>query len=146
MATLKAYRGSNAVIFAATGEIAGAVARELAGRGARLFLSGRDMGALRALAEDIAAAIGVEAEVGRYGQPSEKLTSAVFLRPLDRIVGLQFLTATRSAAIPETRTIVLSSAACAASLGVPPEEFSRPAPGCAARSPFTLAAAARSIA
>jgi len=48
-----------AVIYAAGGAIGGAVARAFARDGARLFLTGRDLAKLDALAEDIVAAGGV---------------------------------------------------------------------------------------
>jgi NAD(P)-dependent dehydrogenase (short-subunit alcohol dehydrogenase family) len=42
-----------AVVFAATGEIAGAVARSLASHGAKVYVTGRRLDALKALASDI---------------------------------------------------------------------------------------------
>ncbi len=44
-----------AVVFAATGEIAGAVARSLAGHGAKVYVTARNLEALKALAQEIKA-------------------------------------------------------------------------------------------
>lgn len=50
--------GKNILIFAATGAIAGGAARKFAQEGAHVWISGRDMGRLQALADDIQAAGG----------------------------------------------------------------------------------------
>lgn len=49
----------NAVIYGAGGAVGGAVARAFAREGARVFLTGRDLGAIDALAKEISAAGGV---------------------------------------------------------------------------------------
>ncbi|MCE2970774.1 MAG: SDR family oxidoreductase [Burkholderiales bacterium] len=54
----ESYAGRHALVFAATGAIAGATSRELARRGARLYLAGRNEAALRALAAQISAETG----------------------------------------------------------------------------------------
>ncbi|MFB7719676.1 SDR family NAD(P)-dependent oxidoreductase [Nocardia sp. NPDC056100] len=51
--------GKNVVIYGAGGAVGGAVARGFAREGARVFLTGRDSGALDAAAKEIAAAGGV---------------------------------------------------------------------------------------
>src|ERR1700748_356880 len=48
----------NAVIYGAAGAVGSAVAQVFAREGARLFLTGRDLGALDALAKEITAACG----------------------------------------------------------------------------------------
>lgn len=60
-----------AVIYAAGGAIGGAVARAFAREGARLFLTGRDVAKVEAVAEDIVAAGGV-AETARVDALDEK--------------------------------------------------------------------------
>jgi len=54
----------NAIIYGAAGATGGAVARAFARDGARVFLTGRDRGAVDALAKEISAAGGV-AETAR---------------------------------------------------------------------------------
>jgi short-subunit dehydrogenase len=61
----ESYAGCHALVFAATGAIAGATARELARRGALLYLAGRDEAALHALAAQIAAETGRLPEYAR---------------------------------------------------------------------------------
>jgi NAD(P)-dependent dehydrogenase (short-subunit alcohol dehydrogenase family) len=56
--------GKNAVIYGAAGAVGAAVARAFARDGARVFLTGRDIGALDALAKEISGAGGV-AETAR---------------------------------------------------------------------------------
>jgi NADP-dependent 3-hydroxy acid dehydrogenase YdfG len=51
-------KDKNALIYGAGGAIGGAVARAFAKEGAKLFLSGRTIGAVRAVAEDIISAGG----------------------------------------------------------------------------------------
>src|SRR3990167_3394908 len=65
MANRNIWEGRNAVVFAATGEVAGATALELAKHGARLFLSGRDLGRVRDLAARIGERTGVAADCRR---------------------------------------------------------------------------------
>jgi len=60
----------NAVIYGAGGAVGGAVARAFARDGARVFLTGRDVGALDALAKEISAADGV-AETARVDAMDE---------------------------------------------------------------------------
>jgi NAD(P)-dependent dehydrogenase (short-subunit alcohol dehydrogenase family) len=60
-----------AVIYAAGGAIGGAVARAFAREGARLFLTGRDMARLDAVAEDIVA-VGGAAETAQVDALDEK--------------------------------------------------------------------------
>jgi NADP-dependent 3-hydroxy acid dehydrogenase YdfG len=45
-----------AVVFAASGEIAGAVARSFAGHGARVYVTARNLDKVKALAQEIKAA------------------------------------------------------------------------------------------
>lgn len=52
-------KGKNAVIYGAGGAIGGAVARAFAHEGARVFLAGRTLAKLDAVAKDISAAGGV---------------------------------------------------------------------------------------
>ncbi|MEW5864987.1 MAG: SDR family oxidoreductase [Pseudomonadota bacterium] len=129
------FEGRNAIIFAATGAIARAVAAELGRQRAKLFLSARDRHRLDALvdrlvresganvdaalvnAEDQAEVddylkalahrgvhpelvfngIGVDPADAQYGERSETVVLESFVAPLARIVGSQFLTATRAA-------------------------------------------------
>jgi NAD(P)-dependent dehydrogenase (short-subunit alcohol dehydrogenase family) len=51
-------KNKNAVIYGASGAVGSAVARTFAREGARLFLTGRDLGALDAIAKEISAAGG----------------------------------------------------------------------------------------
>jgi 3-oxoacyl-[acyl-carrier protein] reductase len=51
-------KGKSAVVFGAGGSIGGAVAKELAANGAEVFLSGRSVGAVQAVADAIGAAGG----------------------------------------------------------------------------------------
>jgi NAD(P)-dependent dehydrogenase (short-subunit alcohol dehydrogenase family) len=60
----------NAVIYGAGGAVGGAVARAFARDGARVFLTGRDVGAVDALAKEISAAGGV-AETARVDAVDE---------------------------------------------------------------------------
>ena len=60
----------SAVIYGAGGAVGGAVARAFARDGARVFLTGRDVGALDALAKEISAADGV-AETARVDAVDE---------------------------------------------------------------------------
>jgi NAD(P)-dependent dehydrogenase (short-subunit alcohol dehydrogenase family) len=60
----------NAVIYGAAGAVGGAVARAFARDGARVFLTGRDKGALDVLAKEISAA-GGEAEAARVDAMDE---------------------------------------------------------------------------
>jgi NADP-dependent 3-hydroxy acid dehydrogenase YdfG len=60
-----------AVIYAAGGAIGGAVARTFAREGARLFLTGRDVAKVDAVAEEIVAAGGV-AETAQVDALDEK--------------------------------------------------------------------------
>lgn len=76
MANHSDYAGCNALIFAANGAIAGAVACELVRRGARLFLSGRYRPGLEALAQRIAAETGASPEVARLDATSADEVSA----------------------------------------------------------------------
>lgn len=71
-----------AVIYAAGGAIGGAVARAFAREGARLFLTGRDVAKVEAVAEDIVAAGGV-AETARVDALDEKAVA----EHLDTVVG-----------------------------------------------------------
>jgi NAD(P)-dependent dehydrogenase (short-subunit alcohol dehydrogenase family) len=64
-----------AVIYGATGAIGGAVGRAFAREGARLFLTGRDVAKLDAVAEEIAAAGGV-AETARVDALDEHAVEA----------------------------------------------------------------------
>jgi NAD(P)-dependent dehydrogenase (short-subunit alcohol dehydrogenase family) len=52
---MKNLKDKVAVVFAASGEIAGAVARSFAQHGARVYVSGRNLNAVKALAEEIKA-------------------------------------------------------------------------------------------
>lgn len=244
MTTTNLFEGRNALIFASTGAISGAVATELARQGARVFLSARSRQGLEQLADRLRDetraeiktclvnaedqdevefylqslaregvspdlvfnGIGVDPIGAQYGHPSETITLDRFLEPLTRIVGSQFLTSTLAAvrmmqskrgtillltsslarsafpymagitaasdaveglarvlaaeyaprgvrvvcvrvdAIPETRTIRLSMAANAETLGIPVEEFAS-AISQKTRSArvLTLSAAARAI-
>src|SRR5580692_879757 len=59
-----------AVVFAASGEIAGAVARSFAQHGAKVYVTGRNLSAVKALAGEIKAA-GGQAEAGRVDALNE---------------------------------------------------------------------------
>ena len=59
-----------AVVFAASGEIAGAVARSFAQHGAKVYVTGRNLNAVKALAGEIKAA-GGQAEAGRVDALNE---------------------------------------------------------------------------
>jgi len=59
-----------AVIFAASGDIAGAVARSFAMHGAKVYLTARDLGAVKALSQEIKA-IGGSAEPARVDAMNE---------------------------------------------------------------------------
>jgi NAD(P)-dependent dehydrogenase (short-subunit alcohol dehydrogenase family) len=65
----------NAVIYAAAGAIGGAVARAFAREGARLYLTGRDLAKLDAVAEEIVAAGGV-AETAQVDALDEEAVEA----------------------------------------------------------------------
>lgn len=119
-----------AVVFAANGAIASGVAHEFAAQGAIVYVSGRNLSALEALAYQINQAggiatpsevdalnedaietylkgitevegkidivfngIGLRAFENGYGTPAAKLPFDQFLKPLETIVGSQFLTA-----------------------------------------------------
>src|ERR687886_84701 len=64
--------GKNAVLFGASGSVGSAVAREFAAQGARVFVSGRRLGAVQRLANDIQRADGVAhaAEVDALDEPA----------------------------------------------------------------------------
>lgn len=81
MASSDSWEGRNAVVFAATGEVAGATALELAKRGARLFLSGRDVDRVRDVASRIAEQTGVEADC-RCVDAEDEAAVAGYLRSL----------------------------------------------------------------
>ena len=70
-----------AVIYAAGGAIGGAVARAFAREGARLFLTGRDLAKVDAVAEEIVAAGGV-AETARV----DALDESAVAEHLDAVV------------------------------------------------------------
>jgi NAD(P)-dependent dehydrogenase (short-subunit alcohol dehydrogenase family) len=59
-----------AVVFAASGEIAGAVARSFAQHGAKVYVTGRNLAAVKALAEEIKAG-GGQAEAGKVDALNE---------------------------------------------------------------------------
>jgi NADP-dependent 3-hydroxy acid dehydrogenase YdfG len=73
--------GKNAVIYGAAGAVGCAVARTFARCGARVFLTGRDIGALDALAKEISGAGGV-AEAARV----DALDEDAVARHLDGVV------------------------------------------------------------
>ncbi len=61
-------KNKNAVIYGAGGDIGGAVARAFAREGAKVFLAGRTLASLEAVAEEISEAGGV-AEAAQVGAP-----------------------------------------------------------------------------
>ena len=65
----------NAVIYGAGGSLGGAVARALAGAGATVFLSGRNLGPVQKVADDILAA-GGSAEAARVDAMDEKAVNS----------------------------------------------------------------------
>jgi 3-oxoacyl-[acyl-carrier protein] reductase len=67
--------GKNAVVYGAGGLIGGAIARAFACEGARVFLAGRTLAALEAVAEDITAAGGV-AEAAQVDALDEQAVEA----------------------------------------------------------------------
>jgi NAD(P)-dependent dehydrogenase (short-subunit alcohol dehydrogenase family) len=75
--------GKNAVIYGATGAVGGAVARALARDGARVFLTGRDIGALDALAKEISGAGGV-AETARVDALDEDAAESHLARVVQK--------------------------------------------------------------
>ncbi len=75
------------LVAGATGAIGGLVARELAARGARLALSGRDGDALDALAGELGDAVVVVADLTAEGEPERVIAAAVAgLGGLDAVV------------------------------------------------------------
>ena len=71
-------KGKNAVIYGAGGDIGGAVARAFAREGAKLFLSGRTLGPIKALASEI---------VGRGGVAEAAQVDALDEQAVERYVG-----------------------------------------------------------
>jgi short-subunit dehydrogenase len=67
--------GASGLVVGATGGLGSAVARELAGRGARLALSGRDEAALEGLARDIDA-VALPADLTEPGAPAQVVGDA----------------------------------------------------------------------
>jgi NADP-dependent 3-hydroxy acid dehydrogenase YdfG len=57
--TAMSLENKNAIIYGAGGAVGGAVARAFAREGARVFLTGRDLSTIDALAKEISAAGGV---------------------------------------------------------------------------------------
>ena len=76
-----------AVIYAAGGAIGGAVARAFAREGARLFLTGRDLAKLDAVAEDVVAAGGV-AETARVDALDENAVEEHLADVVERAGGV----------------------------------------------------------
>src|SRR5512133_46943 len=76
-----------AVIYAAGGAIGGAVARAFAREGARLFLTGRDVAKVDAVAEDIVAAGGA-AEAAQVDALDEKAVEEHLTAVVDRAGGI----------------------------------------------------------
>src|SRR5882757_7182753 len=64
-------QNKNAIIYGAGGSLGGAVARTLAGAGARVFLTGRNLTSVQKTAEEILASGGA-AEVGEVDALDEK--------------------------------------------------------------------------
>ena len=67
---METLKNKVAVVFAATGEIAGAVARSFAQHGAKVYVTGRNLTALEALADEIEAGGGL-AEAGKVDALNE---------------------------------------------------------------------------
>src|SRR5258708_1438976 len=61
---METLKNKVAVVFAASGEIAGAVARSFAQHGAKVYVTGRNLTAVKALADEIKAG-GGQAEAGK---------------------------------------------------------------------------------
>jgi NAD(P)-dependent dehydrogenase (short-subunit alcohol dehydrogenase family) len=76
-----------AIIYAAGGAIGGAVARAFAREGARLFLTGRDVAKLEAIAEEIVAAGGV-AEPARVDALDERAVEEHLATAIERAGGV----------------------------------------------------------
>jgi len=64
------------LVTGATGALGGAIARELAGRGARLALHGRDRGRLDALARELGAVVATAADLRGPGEPERVVAAA----------------------------------------------------------------------
>lgn len=78
---------SRVLVAGATGAIGGLVARELAGRGARLVLSGRDEAALDAVVAATGAELAVAADLTAEGEPERVVSAAhAALGGLDAVV------------------------------------------------------------
>ena len=67
---METLKNNLAVVFAASGEIAGAVSRSFARHGAKVFVTGRNLAAVKTLAEEIKAA-GGQAEAGKVDALNE---------------------------------------------------------------------------
>jgi len=80
-------KGKSAVIYGAGGDIAGAVARAFAREGARLFLSGRTLGAVNALASEIVARGGV-AEAAQVDALDERAIDDYVARVVEKVGAL----------------------------------------------------------
>src|SRR5436189_1370052 len=101
-----------AVIYAAAGAIGGAVARGFAREGARVFLTGRDLARVDAVAKEIADAGG-----GAETAQVDALDAQAVEEHLDvRVVCL------RSHAIPETPVIAANFATAGPAVGVTPAD------------------------
>jgi hypothetical protein len=67
---METLKNKVAVVFAASGEIAGAVARSFAQHGAKVYVTGRNLTAVKALADEIKAS-GGQAEAGKVDALNE---------------------------------------------------------------------------
>lgn len=76
-------QGKNAIIYGAGGSLGGAVAKALAGAGARVFLTGRNLGSVQAVADEILAAGGV-AEAEEVDALDEKAINAHIARVVQK--------------------------------------------------------------
>jgi NAD(P)-dependent dehydrogenase (short-subunit alcohol dehydrogenase family) len=75
----------NAIIYGASGAVGGAVARAFAREGARVFLTGRDLGAIDALAKEISAAGGT-AETAQVDALDEEAVESHLEAVVDKAV------------------------------------------------------------
>jgi cyclic-di-GMP-binding biofilm dispersal mediator protein len=64
------------LVTGATGALGGAIARELASRGARLVLHGRDAGRLDAIAQELGAEAAIAADLTASGEPERVVAAA----------------------------------------------------------------------
>ncbi|HET7539447.1 MAG TPA: SDR family oxidoreductase [Polyangiaceae bacterium] len=104
-------KGKNAVIYGAGGDIGGAVARAFAREGARLFLSGRTLGAVSALASEIVARGGV-AEAAQVDALDERAIEGYVARVVEKVgaLDISFCAISVAKALPNKVPLVELSA------------------------------------